>query len=341
MIHHSARLTLTPSTALLIATPTSLVQYDLRRVLRNIQLLCIDETDLLLTGSERQSTLTIMDTLRKKFETERAEIAESQSVNNSQDQIRFIFTAATLPSGGRQTVHSRLIEWLPKNTLNVTTDNTHKLVPTAQLRFINIEDSSNVETKDKETPKKLAERNWRKVKHDQLLKDLCEIQTLQSSPKVLVFCNSVFNAHHLFRFLTQLLPDPYTLTSDPWWIGKVGGLYKEEESDISMLENTLKLFQNGDLNLLVCSDLGCRGLDLRDVTTIIQYDFPGNVADFIHRAGRTARAGQCGHVISYVERESRELANEIIAASERSMEELFSRNKMLRRKLKNKIRVAS
>lgn len=336
MVHHSARLTLTPSTSLLIATPTSLVQYDLRRVLKHVQLLCIDEADLLLTGSERQSTFAVMNALREK--RKRAKIAESEvntsskSVGSFQDRTRYIFTAATLPSGGRQTVQSRLREWLPSNTLNVTTDNTHRLVPTAHLRFVDIE--------DKETAKDTKTVNKSLRKREQLMKDLCEIGTVPSSPKVLVFCNSSSSAHRLYRFLTKPQYNLCTLTSDPWWTDKVGQLYKQEESDVKSLENTLKMFQNGELSLLVASDLGCRGLDLRNVTTVIQYDFPGNVADFIHRAGRTARAGNCGHVISYVDGQSREMATQIRAAGERSMEELFSRNKMLRRKLKNKRTVA-
>ena len=42
------------------------------------------------------------------------------------------------------------------------------------------------------------------------------------------------------------------------------------------------------------TDLASRGLDLPDITAVIQVDFPVNSADFLHRAGRTARAGKSG-----------------------------------------------
>ena len=333
--HHSAKLTLTPSTSLVIATPTSLVQYDLQRVLRHVRLLCVDEADALLTGSEKESTLTIMDTLRKNNDqTNKTEIPSTVSEPTDCStreifQTRFIFTAATLPSGGKQTVQSRLKRWLPKNTLHITTDNTHKLLPTAELRFVTIEATV---TGDRERPK-IASKRLNIAKRQQLIKDLCGLDTNQTPPKVLIFCNSVLSGEHLHRFLARPLPDLYNLTPPHWWSDKVGRLFKQEDGDVSSLEDTLKRFQTGALNVLVCSDLGCRGLDLRDVTAVIQYDFPGNVAEFIHRAGRTARAGRCGHVISYVDEESSGLANQIRDANGGSMDGLFSRNKMLRRRL--------
>ena len=46
--------------------------------------------------------------------------------------------------------------------------------------------------------------------------------------------------------------------------------------------------------MLVSTDLAARGLDLPRVTAVIQFDFPVNSADYLHRAGRTARAGNSG-----------------------------------------------
>ena len=46
--------------------------------------------------------------------------------------------------------------------------------------------------------------------------------------------------------------------------------------------------------MLVSTDLAARGLDLPRVTAVIQFDFPVNSADYLHRAGRTARAGNLG-----------------------------------------------
>ena len=50
--------------------------------------------------------------------------------------------------------------------------------------------------------------------------------------------------------------------------------------------------------VLVCTDVAARGLDLPDITDIIQYDMPCDVRDYIHRIGRTARLGRAGNAIS-------------------------------------------
>jgi len=46
--------------------------------------------------------------------------------------------------------------------------------------------------------------------------------------------------------------------------------------------------------LQVATDVAARGLDVRDVDAVINYDFPGNIEDYIHRIGRTGRAGAKG-----------------------------------------------
>ena len=53
-------------------------------------------------------------------------------------------------------------------------------------------------------------------------------------------------------------------------------------------------FRSGKCKILITSDLGARGLDIPDITHIIQMDLPEDDDFFIHRAGRTARAGKSG-----------------------------------------------
>jgi len=58
---------------------------------------------------------------------------------------------------------------------------------------------------------------------------------------------------------------------------------------------TMKKFKNKSINALICSDSAARGLDVSDVTRVIIYDVPTNIKTYIHRVGRTARAGKEGH----------------------------------------------
>ncbi|XP_022973042.1 DEAD-box ATP-dependent RNA helicase 10-like [Cucurbita maxima] len=62
----------------------------------------------------------------------------------------------------------------------------------------------------------------------------------------------------------------------------------------------LNKFKAGECNVLICTDVASRGLDIPSVDMVINYDIPSNSKDYIHRVGRTARAGRSGVAISLV-----------------------------------------
>ncbi len=62
-------------------------------------------------------------------------------------------------------------------------------------------------------------------------------------------------------------------------------------------------FHNGRLNVLVASDVAARGLDIKNVNLVINYDIPRTSVEYVHRIGRTARAGKDGKVISLLTRQ--------------------------------------
>ena len=62
----------------------------------------------------------------------------------------------------------------------------------------------------------------------------------------------------------------------------------------------LRHFTAGELPILVATDVAARGLHIPDVTHIINYDLPEDAQDYVHRIGRTARAGAAGEAISFV-----------------------------------------
>ena len=80
----------------------------------------------------------------------------------------------------------------------------------------------------------------------------------------------------------------------------VGALHGDLDQRARMA--ALDAFRNGQVQLLVCSDVAARGLDIPDVSHVINYDAPHHSEDYVHRIGRTGRAGKTGHALTIVTR---------------------------------------
>ena len=63
--------------------------------------------------------------------------------------------------------------------------------------------------------------------------------------------------------------------------------------------HTLKRLHDGRLRILVATDVAARGIDVRDISHVINFDLPRMAEDYVHRIGRTGRAGATGTAISY------------------------------------------
>jgi ATP-dependent RNA helicase RhlE len=68
----------------------------------------------------------------------------------------------------------------------------------------------------------------------------------------------------------------------------------------SFRTRTLKEFKNGEIRVLVATDVAARGLDIRNLPYVVNYDMPGTPEDYVHRIGRTGRAGESGIAVSLV-----------------------------------------
>jgi len=62
----------------------------------------------------------------------------------------------------------------------------------------------------------------------------------------------------------------------------------------------LQRFKDGEINILVCSDVAARGLDIKDVSHVFNFDTPWHPDDYVHRVGRTGRAGAKGRAFTFV-----------------------------------------
>jgi superfamily II DNA/RNA helicase len=89
----------------------------------------------------------------------------------------------------------------------------------------------------------------------------------------------------------------------------VGALHGDLDQRARMA--ALDAFRNGTVQLLVCSDVAARGLDIPDVSHVINYDAPHHSEDYVHRIGRTGRAGKTGVAITLVTRLDNKSVDEI------------------------------
>jgi superfamily II DNA/RNA helicase len=76
--------------------------------------------------------------------------------------------------------------------------------------------------------------------------------------------------------------------------------------DQELRKITLQAFKDKKVNILFATDIAARGLDIDEITCVINYDLPRSPADYIHRIGRTARAGKSGVAISFIDYQTQE-----------------------------------
>ena len=271
MLYGNRPLLLSPSVGLVVATPTSLLEYDLFKVLKNVGVVCCDEADILLTGGERKPAWKTLETVRK-IHQRNVRFAEEDAPKAITRQL--IFTAATLPTNSTKSVGRVLSQWLPKNTLFINTERKHCVVSSAEITFEDINDTMLPQVGGVRE----AELFDAKVK---LLIEKFLNKGMESKNSI-IFCNTVNSCQMLLDIFDSGRCDHINVSS----LNK--SVPPEERAKL------LKEFNDGSIDVLVCTDLASRGIDTANTDQVIMFDFPVNAADFLHRAGRTARAGKHG-----------------------------------------------
>ncbi|EER01715.1 ATP-dependent RNA helicase ded-1, putative [Perkinsus marinus ATCC 50983] len=87
-------------------------------------------------------------------------------------------------------------------------------------------------------------------------------------------------------------------------------------------EEALKAFKSGELPILVATDVAARGLDISHVNLVINYDLPNNIDDYVHRIGRTGRAGNLGTAIAFVNEGSKPILRDLWTLLEENKQEI-------------------
>ncbi|OCF35417.1 pre-mRNA-processing ATP-dependent RNA helicase PRP5 [Kwoniella heveanensis BCC8398] len=83
-------------------------------------------------------------------------------------------------------------------------------------------------------------------------------------------------------------------------------------------DEAIKNFKNGDVPTVVATSVAARGLDVKELKLVVNYDCPNHMEDYVHRAGRTGRAGNKGTCITFVTPEQEKFSVDIVRALEAS-----------------------
>ncbi|GLT59170.1 hypothetical protein SLA2020_320060 [Shorea laevis] len=270
------------SVDILVATPGRLMDHINTTkgfTLEHLRYLVVDETDRMLREAYQSWLPTVLQ------------------ITKSDDDILFPSTHPFVPSifGSLRTIrrcgvergfksksYPRLVKMVLSATLTqdpsklAQLDLHHPLLLTTGKRRYQLPEKL-------ESYKLLCESNLRPLYLVALLQDL-------EGEKCIVFTSSTESTHRLCTLL-NLFGDLKIK------IKEYSGLQRQP-----IRSKTLKAFRDGKVQVLVSSDAMTRGMDVEGVRNVINYDMPAYIKTYIHRAGRTARAGQAGRCFTLLRR---------------------------------------
>ena len=126
--------------------------------------------------------------------------------------------------------------------------------------------------------------------------DLCKVLNDDNPFMAIIFCRTKRRVDELEAFLHSKKYNCVKLHSD---------------IPQNKRERIMKSFRNADIQYLIATDVAARGLDISGVTHIYNYDIPENVESYIHRIGRTGRAGESGYTCMFVDPKNKKSLEEI------------------------------
>ncbi|KAI5604754.1 hypothetical protein BDE02_01G308700 [Populus trichocarpa] len=126
------------------------------------------------------------------------------------------------------------------------------------------------------------------------------LRSQESGSKIIIFCSTKKMCDQLSRNLTR-----------QFGAAAIHGDKSQSERDY-----VLSQFRTGRSPILVATDVAARGLDIKDIRVVINYDFPTGVEDYVHRIGRTGRAGATGVAYTFFGDQDAKHASDLIKVLE-------------------------
>ncbi|XP_050221708.1 DEAD-box ATP-dependent RNA helicase 46 [Mercurialis annua] len=126
------------------------------------------------------------------------------------------------------------------------------------------------------------------------------IRSQEPGSKIIIFCSTKKMCDQLARNLSR-----------PFGAAAIHGDKSQSERD-----HVLNQFRTGRSPVLVATDVAARGLDIKDIRVVVNYDFPTGVEDYVHRIGRTGRAGAIGIAHTFFGDQDAKYASDLIKVLE-------------------------
>ena len=178
----------------------------------------------------------------------------------------------------------RILSYLPKQRTTLLFSATFSS-EIKRLANSYLQDPVTVEVARSNAAASTVEQHFYSVGDDDKRHALHQILKSRSLKQAFVFVNSKLGCARLARSLEREGLKTTALHGD-----------KSQDERLKALES----FKKGEVDLLVCTDVAARGLDIKDVPAVFNFDIPFNAEDYIHRIGRTGRAGASGLAVSFV-----------------------------------------
>ncbi|KAM0196257.1 hypothetical protein ACHAPA_003456 [Fusarium lateritium] len=146
-------------------------------------------------------------------------------------------------------------------------------------------------------------------KRDRMIKHLEKVMENKEN-KILIFVGTKRIADEITRFLRQ----------DGWPALSIHGDKQQNERDW-----VLDQFKTGKSPIMVATDVASRGIDVRNITHVLNYDYPNNSEDYIHRIGRTGRAGAMGTAITLFTTDNQKQARDLVNVLQEAKQQIDPR----------------
>jgi len=183
----------------------------------------------------------------------------------------------------------RILSYLPKQRTTLLFSATFS-PEIKRLASSYLQDPVTIEVARSNATASTVEQHFYSVVEDDKRRALHQILKTRGIRQAFVFVNSKLGCARLARSLEREGLKTTALHGD-----------KSQDERLKALE----AFKSGDVDLLVCTDVAARGLDIKDVPAVFNFDVPFNAEDYVHRIGRTGRAGASGLAVSFVGLDSR------------------------------------